>query len=76
MRGAADLQRLMLWYSFTAVWPGGKSSLADAARFSDDDQARQHARRLVRELKTHPDYDDPHLRIIVLSDVGNAIIDW
>jgi hypothetical protein len=63
----------MPWYSFTTVWPDGRSSLADALRLPNDDQARHHARRIVQELRQFPDYDEPGLEIVVLDNEGDTI---
>lgn len=63
----------MPWYSFTAVWPDGRSSLADAQRLPDDDQARHDARRVIQELRQHLGYDAPGLRIVVLDNDGEAV---
>ena len=63
----------MPWYSFMALWPDGRSSLADAMRLTDDSHARHHAGRIVQELKEHPDYSEPGLKVVVLDDKGNTI---
>ena len=63
----------MPWYSFKTLWPKGRSSLADATRLPDDDEARHYARRLIKELRQYPDYSDPRLKMVILNNHRDTI---
>ena len=64
----------MPWYSFTAVWPdNNRSGEAGATRLSDHEQAQRYAHILIRELKEHPDYRDPGLKMVVRDGDGDVI---
>jgi hypothetical protein len=62
-------------YSFTALWPDSRSHDAGSTRLSDDDQARDYAKLLIRKLKGHSDYRDPGLRLLVRNSGGDLIHD-
>ena len=63
----------MPWYSFTAVWPDGRSGDARTTNLPGDDAARRYARLIIRELKERADHRDPRLKMIVKDAEGAAI---
>jgi hypothetical protein len=63
----------MSWYSFTAVWPNGRSYDAGATNSPDNDRARRYARLLIRELKERPDYHGSGLKMIVKNGKNDLI---
>jgi hypothetical protein len=63
----------MPWYSFTAVWPDGKSGDARTTNLTDHDAASRYARLIIRELKQRPEFLDPNLQMIVRDADGEVI---
>lgn len=62
----------MPWYSFTAVWPDGRSGDARSSNLPDHHAAGRYARLIIRDLKERTDYRDPQLKMIV-KDPNGAI---
>lgn len=60
-------------YFFMAQWPDGRSDDAGTTNLPDDAAARRYAHLVIRELREHPAYRDPGLKMLVRNGAGDLL---
>jgi hypothetical protein len=60
-------------YFFAIRWPDREDGDFEGEVFPNSDAAREHARRVILELKESAGYDDPDLVMVVSDSPGKAV---